>query len=42
MNDRDVLLHDVPFPMVLRIALCAVGVVIAVLVTYELAAGCGR
>jgi hypothetical protein len=39
MNDRDVLLHDVPFPMALRIALCAVGVVIAVLVTYELGRG---
>lgn len=39
MNDRDVLLHDVPFPMALRIVLCAVGVVIAVLVTYELGRG---
>ncbi len=36
MSEPDVLLHDVPFPKVLRIGLCAAGVIVVFLVTYEL------
>jgi hypothetical protein len=39
MGEPDVLLHDVPFPKLLRIGLCIVGVVVAVLATSELGRG---